>query len=233
MPDLNLDNVRVTRAAHPCAAPTAADTPPRRSPGLQARDDLDPELVALVRAARGGSDLAWTRLVERFDGMLRRVARRYRLASTDIDDVVQATWLDFLQGVDRIREPAAIGGWLATVAGHNALRLCQLRRREQPTDDPGLGDRRDADEPEATVLAAERRNALNVAVRALPDRQRRLVTVLLTQPALDYRGVGELLSMPIGSIGPNRARALVRLAGDPQLGALAATERACITAAAA
>ena len=46
--------------------------------------------------------------------------------------------------------------------------------------------------------------------------------MLLTEPELDYRQVGERLSMPVGSIGPSRTRALARLARDARLRAVAA-----------
>jgi RNA polymerase sigma factor (sigma-70 family) len=180
----------------------------------------DRELAAIVGAARAGDAEAWTCLVRRFDRVLRRIARSYRLAPADVDEVVQTTWLELLEAIQRIREPAAIGGWLATVTRRNALRRRQVHVREQLSDDPQLGDRPDSDGPEGSVLAAERRAALDGALAALPDRHRRLLAVLLTQPALDYREVGELLCMPVGSIGPIRARALARLARDPQMRAV-------------
>jgi hypothetical protein len=46
------------------------------------------------------------------------------------------------------------------------------------------------------------------------------VSVFLTQPALGYREIGELISMPTGSIGPIRARSLARLARDTRLRAV-------------
>jgi RNA polymerase sigma factor (sigma-70 family) len=125
-----------------------------------------------------------------------------------------------VEAIHQIREPAAVHAWLATVTRRNALRRRQLHVREQLTDDPQLGDRSDSDGPEARVLAAERRAALAGALAALPDRHRQLLTVLLTQPTLDYRQVGEVLCMPVGSIGPIRARALIRLARDAQLRAI-------------
>ena len=100
------------------------------------------------------------------------------------------------------------------------MRGRRLGQREQLTDDPDVGDRQDAAGPEEHLLAAERRDALAGAIGALPERNRRLVTVLLTQPELDYRRLGEELSMPLGSIGPSRARALARLARDPHLRAV-------------
>ena len=176
----------------------------------------------MVTAARAGDADAWTRLVRRFDVSLRHIARSYRLSPADVDDVIQTTWLELVDAIGRIREPAAVGAWLATVTRRNALRCRQLPLREQPTDDPALGDRPGCDGPEESVLAAERRGVLGNAIATLPDRQRSLMTVLLTQPTLDYRHVGEQLDMPVGSIGPIRARALARLARDTQLRALSA-----------
>jgi RNA polymerase sigma factor (sigma-70 family) len=197
---------------HGCLLPT---TVPRGRP-----HDQEQELVALVQAACAGNSDAWTRLVERFDCTLRRIARSYRLAAADVDEVVQATWLDLVEDIERIREPRAIGGWLATATRRSALRRRQAHAREQPTDDHGLLDRCDRDDPETSLLELERRTVLLGALATLPDRHRRLLTVLLTQPTLDYRHVGKLLSMPVGSIGPTRARALERLACDAQLRAI-------------
>jgi RNA polymerase sigma factor (sigma-70 family) len=182
--------------------------------------DYDRDQVAITRAARAGDADAWTCLVRRFDRVLRHIARSYRLAPADVDEVVQTTWLELLEAIHRIREPAAIGGWLATVTRRNALRRRQMHVRERLTDDQQLGDRPDSDGPEASLLEAERRAALAGALAALPERHRRLLTVLLTQPALEYREVGELLGMPVGSIGPIRARALARLARDPRMRAV-------------
>ena len=46
--------------------------------------------------------------------------------------------------------------------------------------------------------------------------------VLVAQPELSYEEVGQRLGMPVGSIGPTRARSLVRLRGDDGLLALQA-----------
>ena len=205
----------------PHPSPSSATAPPLPAAARLLRSSPDErELVALVHSARDGDHHAWTRLVERFDRKLRHIARSYRLMPADIDDVVQATWLSLLEAIDRIREPAAIAGWLATTTRRNALRRRQTHVREQLTDDPQLGERPDDDQPEASLLQRELRTVLAEALATLPDRHRRLLIVLLNEPALEYRRIGELLSMPIGSIGPIRARALTRLAHDAPLRAL-------------
>ena len=206
---------------HRFAYPAVREVSARRSPPAQVAqtssgDDADAALVALVYAARRGDNAAWGRLIDRFDPMLRGVARSYRLDPADVDDVVQGTWVLLYSHISELREPAALPGWVATTVRRQALRLLQSQTREQLTDDPDLGAA-DDQTPEAVVLEAERREALMRAVQALPDRQRRLVTMLVDQPSLDYQQLGELLHMPIGSIGPTRARGLARLEHDVEL----------------
>ena len=181
----------------------------------------DTDLAILVHTARAGDAEAWTHLVRRFQGTLRHIARSYRLTPDEIDDVVQETWLELVASIERIHDPAAVGGWLATVTRRNALRRRRLQLREELVGDISLGDRADAETPEANVLAAERRTIVAAAVSVLSDRQRQVVTALLLGPGLDYRQVSERLGMPVGSIGPTRARALAQLARDPQLRAAA------------
>jgi len=45
----------------------------------------------------------------------------------------------------------------------------------------------------------------------LSQRDRALLRLLIVEPAPPYEEVGAALGMPIGSIGPTRARALERL----------------------
>jgi len=180
----------------------------------------DPQLLAVVTAARAGDDAAWSQLIRRFEPGLRRIARSYRLSAADVDDVVQTTWLELFRHFGAIRDPAAIAGWLATTTRRTALRTLQSPVREHLTDDRELGDDADWNGPEARLLATERRDVLARALSTLPDRHRRLMTTLVAHPTLDYREVGRLVDMPVGSIGPIRARCLERLARHDEVRAL-------------
>jgi DNA-directed RNA polymerase specialized sigma24 family protein len=94
--------------------------------------------------------------------------------------------------------------------------------REQPSDDPTRGVASDRSEPDRELIAAERRDLLHGALADLPGRQRNLMRVLVTSPDLNYEEVGRLLAMPVGSVGPTRARSLVRLRRCSSLRALQA-----------
>jgi RNA polymerase sigma factor (sigma-70 family) len=181
----------------------------------------DRELAAIVSAAAAGDAAALRSLVDRFDRALRSVTRFYRLSQWDADDIIQTTWLAFLEHGRTLREPAAVSGWLMTTARRQSLRLLQRRMREQPTDDPTLGDNLDGD-PHDEMLAAEQRAALLGALEELPLRKRRLMTLLVAKPDMSYEEVGQTLGMPIGSIGPTRLRSISHLRDSTKLKALRA-----------
>jgi len=180
----------------------------------------DRELVALVGSARAGDDVAWSRLVRRFDRMLRSIARSYRLAPSDVEDVVQTTWLRLFRNIEHVRDPTAIAGWLGVTTRRESLRVLQTPVREHLTDDPYRGQQSSFDGPETELLESERRAALTRAVASLPDRQRRLMTMLALQTTPDYEHISTTLAMPIGSIGPTRARSIARLQLHPELQSL-------------
>lgn len=175
--------------------------------------DVDRTVVAeLVRAAAGGDQAAFDRLVERYAGLVWSVVRAHRLGDADAQDVFQTTWLRLVEHLDRIREPGAVGGWLATTARHESLRLLRRAERTRPAPDElldGVDERTEAGE--TRVLRAERDAALWEAFEELADRCRRLLRVLLADPAPAYEEVSAALDMPVGSIGPTRARCLARL----------------------
>lgn len=171
----------------------------------------DSELALLARDGAARDPIALAHLVDRFDHRLRAVARSYRLDPWDVDDVIQGTWEQFLRHGQDLRDPAAVGGWLATTARRMSLRVLQRHQREQLSEDPTLGHAGDHAEPDRELIAAERRELLHGALADLPNRQRMLMRLLLTRPDLSYEEVGKLLAVPVGSIGPTRARGLGRL----------------------
>jgi RNA polymerase sigma factor (sigma-70 family) len=92
----------------------------------------------LVRAAGAGDQNAWNSLVDRYSGLVWHIARGHRLGEADANDVVQTVWLRLVESLPRLREPAAVGGWLATTARNESLRLLRRSGREVVEADHGL-----------------------------------------------------------------------------------------------
>lgn len=184
--------------AHP-ATPTAP------------RGSAERDVERLVRAAADGDDAAWAGLVARFGGLVWAVTRSHRLSSADAADVVQCTWLKLVQHLGDLRNPAAVGGWLATTARRESVRVLHASKQQIPCGDALL--ERAADEPplDADLLRRERDAVLWQAVERLRPEDQALVHMLAADPPPTYSEIGAALGMPTGSIGPTRARCLQRL----------------------
>jgi RNA polymerase sigma factor (sigma-70 family) len=175
---------------------------------------VDPnDVAATVRRAADGDRLAWDTLVEAFTPYLFALVSTFRLGQADTAEVVQTTWLRLVEHLDAIKQPEAVGGWLATTARREALRLLRTRGREQltgdvdiVTDPPPIGP----SDPEQHAIDADRRRLLRRAFGRLPDNCQVLLH-LLAIGVLSYAEIAAQLEMPIGSIGPTRGRCLDRL----------------------
>jgi RNA polymerase sigma factor (sigma-70 family) len=173
----------------------------------------DPSVVSLVLRAAEGDQRAWDDIVERYAPLVYGICLRYRLASHDVEDVGQTVWLLLVEHLDKLREPAALPGWLATTTARECLRAVKAAsksewRRNGRDDSEQFVDDRAIDEE---ILMAERNAALRTVFAELPTRCQQLLSMLISDPPHSYAAIHEELGIPIGSIGPQRARCLERL----------------------
>jgi RNA polymerase sigma factor (sigma-70 family) len=145
------------------------------------------------------------------------VCIRLRLSTAEAEDVTQAVWLRLVEHIAEIREPSSLPSWLATTARREGFRLMAGRRRtvpHDPTDSKWLSDSNHEypdENPDEELIRSERRDALLSGFAELPLRQRMLLQLLSQDPPLTYAEISAQTGIPIGSIGPTRARALERL----------------------
>jgi len=174
----------------------------------------------LVARAKVGDQHAWDTLVDRYAPLVWSICRRYRLSRADADDVGQDVWLQLVAHLHTIRDPAALPGWLATTTARQSARAA--RRARQPASRPGPGNLPDptATTTEHELLQAERHGALRQALTDLPPPCQRLLALLLEDPPPSYATISAALGIPVGSIGPTRARCLHKLRHHPAIAAL-------------
>src|SRR5271165_1914917 len=166
----------------------------------------DPHVVALVTRAAGSDQDAWNELVERYSPLVWTICLRYELSNHDIEDVGQTVWLLLVEQLGKLREPAALPGWLTTTTHRECLRVVTAARRSQRRgtgldDAPEFGDDAMIEEE---ILIVERNAALRAAFAELPRHCQRLVAMLFADPPCSYSEISATLGIPVGSIGPRR-----------------------------
>jgi RNA polymerase sigma factor (sigma-70 family) len=185
----------------------------------------DKPLGELVEGALNGERAAWDAIVDRYAGLVFAVCRRFRLSEADQYDVSQTVWLHLVEHLPRLRNSEALPGWLATTTRHECLDVVkQETRRGRDALPPDLAspDTVDAEDIDAHLLRAERRTALRRAFAELSEKCQHLLRLLTHDPPTSYEEIGKVMGIPIGSIGPSRARCLARLRRMPALAALGA-----------
>jgi RNA polymerase sigma factor (sigma-70 family) len=183
----------------------------------------DPVVTGLVTRARNGEEQAWDALVERYAPLIWSICRRRRLDGADAEDVGQRVWLQLVDHLDRLRDAAALPGWLATATRRECARVQRAAYRAHAAGhalDAETTPDHQTQTVEQQLLAAERHAALREAFARLPPCCQQLITLLTQDPPLPYATISATLNIPVGSIGPNRGRCLDRLRRDPAITAL-------------
>ncbi len=180
----------------------------------------DDSVATLVLAAAAGSSAAWESLVDRFAALVWSICMRYKLSPHDASDVCQNVWLRLAERLDTIRQPAALAGWLATTTRRECLATFRSHRSEVPNAmEIEIADDVERTDPARNVLLFELHDALLAALGELSDSGRALLLLLMEDPPRPYREISKQLGIPVGSIGPTRARCLDRLRQSPALAA--------------
>ena len=184
---------------------------PKTLDPLDARRTTRWDVAKLVRAATAGDEAAWNELLARYGGLVWSVARGYRISHADTADVVQCTWLKLVQHLGQIKNPEAVGAWLATTARRECLRVIDGGKSQVPFGDDLLEWPDEDGELDDELLRCERDSLLWQAVSLLRPEDQALMRMLASDPPASYAEISAALDMPIGSIGPTRARCLERL----------------------
>lgn len=175
-----------------------------------APDRPDAGLLADLSAGGEAARRAWSVLVNRYSGRLYAVARSFSIDEATAEDLVQTAWLRLLERHRQVRDPAAVGAWLATVVRNEARRRL-ARRREVPLVIT-LDTRPDGADPvDSRLIRDERIRALRTAFAHLGRECQQLLRLLTAEPAPSYDEIAAAIGRPRGSLGPTRRRCLDQL----------------------
>ena len=178
------------------------------------------EVAALVQRHFDGDSKALAELISIFQSLVKAAARRVLRCSTDVDDAVQDTWLNFVRFGDRIADPERVGAWLWTVALNSARRI--QRRASRCIVADNVVDLADAladeiPDPDQALQRCERVSLVHRAAAGMRETDQRVLSLMMDERAYDYRQISTISGRPIGSLGPTRDRIIRKLRTDPQI----------------
>jgi len=169
-------------------------------------------IADLLARANNGDPVAWGEILRRYGTLVSATVRSFRLQDADARDAVQTTWLRLAENAHQVQDPERLGGWLATTARRECLRIL---RQTNPvpnishTAPDTVADRSIG--PEQRAIDADTTQTLWNIVAELPPRQRTLLQALFTDHPRSYAEVARTAGIPPGGIGPTRTRALRQL----------------------
>jgi RNA polymerase sigma factor (sigma-70 family) len=181
--------------------------------------ELDPDLDArLVARCVDGDAKAWEALVRRHERLVYAIGRSYRLGDEDMGDVFQDVFTALLKGMPRLRDGRTLVRWLSSTTERIARATALRRRREAAREDheaetfDRLTDTGEA--VGADLERVERQHQVRMAMGAISERCKRLLEALYYEdPTPSYGELATRLGVPVGSLGPTRARCMERLRG--------------------
>jgi RNA polymerase sigma-70 factor, ECF subfamily len=149
--------------------------------------------AALVTAAQAGDRQAFGELYRLYGRMVHGILLA-RVPGSDVDDLTQEVFLRGLERLGSLREPAAFGGWIATIARHAASDRLRRAPREMPL----------AEDPEAPEPPGEAWAVLRI-IRELPEAYREPLVLRLIE-GMSGPEIAERTGLTPGSVRVNLHR---------------------------
>jgi RNA polymerase sigma-70 factor, ECF subfamily len=134
------------------------------------RSSAEPALAATIRAVAGGDRDAFSQLYAAYVRMVHAILLG-RVPRRDVDDLVQDVFVTAYTRIRELRDAAAFGGWLATIARNRATDY--LRRSREQVELP-------ADLPGGDAIEADTMAVLDV-IRKLPEAYRETLLMRLVE----------------------------------------------------
>jgi RNA polymerase sigma factor (sigma-70 family) len=169
-----------------------------------------PTDAELVERCLSGDSRAWDTVVTRYAGLVYSVPRRYRLPDDLCEDVFQSVFESLIRSLESIRDAQGLAKWLLTTAHRECWRT--IRAARPALDEEALAGIPVNEPPDERLENWERRHRVHLALTRLGGPCERLLRALfLGRHERSYERIAEELGIPVGSIGPTRARCLRKL----------------------
>jgi RNA polymerase sigma-70 factor (ECF subfamily) len=163
-----------------------------------------PDRILAGRAADG--DLrAFEVLVRRHGPLMRAYANRVLGANSEVDDVVQETFITAWSKLPELADLAAVKSWLMRIVNRKAIDRMRARHDERPILEWDA-ETPPSESPERQAEAGSQRDQLKAALERLPEAQRQC-WVMKEIGGFSYEEIAEELGVPPSTVRGLLARA--------------------------
>ena len=163
----------------------------------------------LVEKAQKGDKQAFGILVEKYHKKLYRLLSRMVRDQSEIEDIVQDSFIKAYRAINNFRGDSAFYTWLYRIGVNTAKNhLMALGRRPKAMNDVELedienfddaGDLRSYETPESVMMTKEIAATVNDTIENLPEELRSAIT-LREMDGLSYEEIAEIMDCPIGTV---------------------------------
>lgn len=168
------------------------------------------ELACLLR----GDEAAFSRLVQKHQDAMMKVAMLFVSSHAVAEEVVQETWMGFFQGLERFQQRSSLKTWLFKILTNRARTRGKKEHRSVPfsslaeaqefvdivveqqmeAPESWAGKKPKNPKPEHDLRRKEARAEIKEAIALLPETQRKVVTMRDVEGA-DFRDVCKRLQI--------------------------------------
>jgi RNA polymerase sigma factor (sigma-70 family) len=174
-----------------------------------------PDPAIDIEALARGDEREWRELLDRHGRLIYLAASRVRHTRVDRDDVFQDTCVAAYRAVGSLRDPDRIGAWLYRIAYRSALHRARTGASVLLAGDLSIEPDQFADgtaDIDDVVDRLRSSEAVREALKELDERCRNLLVALfLDETRPTYADLSERTGIPVGAIGPTRARCLKKM----------------------
>jgi len=163
----------------------------------------------LVEKAQKGDKKAFSMLVEKYQRRLTRLLSRMVRDQSEIEDIVQDSFIKAYRAINNFRGDSAFYTWLYRIGINTAKNhLVKLGKRPKAMNEVEIEeienfedapDLRSQDTPESSMMSSQIVTAVNQTIESLPDELKQAISYR-EMDGLSYEEISDLMNCPIGTV---------------------------------
>lgn len=157
------------------------------------------DLDILTEFKKGNQDLAFSKLMKKYQERIYWHIRRMVLRHEDADDVIQNTFVKAWKGLPKFREEANLYTWLYRIATNETITFINANKKRQAQSIDEVSHILQAQKAEHYFSGDEIEIKLHQAISTLPDKQK-LVFNMKYFDDMKYQDIADVLGGSVGSL---------------------------------